>query len=176
MVKHRICTLHFVVILGIIAAAFAPVVIVLGWLIKGLSLIAPLLAGLFSGPVLAGIVAFAGLLTILIAKWDSFISKVRAFGRWLGIIPKNAEMWLKFIPKDIPVTLAPSHKKTQLASSYIGNQLAASHNQTEVAIKVTAEEGSTATIEKVHNKKGKAKVKVTSEGYIGRTVLAGAGL
>ena len=88
---------------------------------------------------------------------------------------KGAGRWIGGITSGIGKSLGFGAPATGGGGFNAMSRGAASLNQTEVAIKVTSDEGSTATIEKVRNKKGNAKVKVASEGYLGRHVLAGAG-
>ncbi len=150
-----------------LAAILPPLIILFGFLATAIGAIAGLGAPVIAtiGAIAAGIAALTAVVIGLIAYWDDLKDMFKNIG---GFVSGAAGKVGRFLGFGSPVVGGRD-------MGAFGRGAAGGLNQTEVAIKVMAEEGSTATIEKVQNKKGDSKVKVVSEGYIGRTVLAGAG-
>lgn len=147
-----------ITIIGVLIAVLPPLIIAFGFLASAIGAIATIGAPVIGtiGAIVAGVLALIGAVAGLLTYWDDI---KKFFGGIFG-----------------------GSQGVKMGQPAVGggkfnamSRSAGALNKTEVAIKVMADEGSTATVEKVKNKKGDAKVKVASEGYIGRTVFAGAG-
>jgi TP901 family phage tail tape measure protein len=153
-----------IAVLAGLAAILPPLIIAFGFLASGIGAIAaagvPVLGTIAA--ITGGIVALIGVIGGLVAYWDKIKVMFAGIGNWIGSFFGGQ----KIAMGDVALGGGGFNAMSRGAGSL---------NKTEVAIKVMADEGSTATVERVKNKKGDAKVRVASEGYIGRHVYVGAG-
>jgi TP901 family phage tail tape measure protein len=147
-----------ITVLGLVLAAIAPLLMIVGFVASGIAAVGAAFGSAFVVPILAGIALVTAALAGLIVFWNDL-------GDLMGWIGGGIARAARF------VGLGPETTTGKTGMGVSQSNL----NKTEVAIKVSSDDGSTATVEKVRNKKGAAKVQVMSEGYIGRNMVAGAG-
>lgn len=166
--------LKFIGIIGIFVAAIPPLLIVLGALLVLIAVLTLKIA------IIAGaVIAFGLAAAALIAYWKpvkEFFSDLFGFitsqiqdtiGALVGLLPD----WLK---KKMGLDFAIEKKEIGTSSDgakgLIGATKAAGatgKSETDINIKLQADPGTTATIERVKKKKGDAVVNVASEAYMG---------
>lgn len=186
-------TKKVVIIILALIAVLGPLLIFVGFVIKLFSVLIGIMSVLISvfaffltpiGLIIAAIAALIIAGVLLWKNWDTIITKIGKAWDWLwdkisGIGDSISGVFDNLIKKIEPFTTSLTsgfQKALDFLPDWItGNSeidVNKSINQdnkskTEVEIKVTSDNGSTATIEGVKNRMGDAKVNVATAGYVG---------
>jgi len=159
----------FVAVIGLLVAAIGPLIVAVGMLAIAI--------GALTWPItltVLGITTLIGLAGVLIAYWEP----VKAFfiGLWEIIKPVIDKLvyfsklgfgWVKKkLGFDTGTEMEGGGVLTG-AKGVAGAVGATGKSETDINIKLTADEGTSASIEKVKKKKGDASVNVATIGYVG---------
>jgi len=175
-------TQKWIMIIGLLAAVIGPLIIGLGMLVGAITLI-----GTVTAPVWAAIVAITLALIALgtsikiwFGGWNPFkdyfdnlflclkelwnwVLKITHLPKWLQ---KKLGFEIGVNPGKESVTVKGGEAPTG-AKGVAGAVGATGKSETDINIKLTADEGTSASIEKVKKKKGDASVNVATIGYVG---------
>ena len=159
--------------MGVLTAIIPPLLIAVGLLVTAI--------GAISAPILGVIAAITGLglaAGTLMAYWEpvkGFFADI--FGYILGKTQAVAGAMKKLIPNWLKKRMgisdekAPAPRRFQIGPSGGAKELIGSSgmtkSETDIHIKLQADTGTTATIQKVKKKKGDAAVSVASQAYVG---------
>ena len=163
-----------IVVVAGLAAAIGPLLIALGLMASGLAVItaigAPVLAVIAA--ISAAVVGVGAAITQVIDNWkwlkeelsEGAIGKI---GGWIGSLAKRYFSFQAGMGGGETEPGGETPLPSAGAKGLVGAAGAAGETKTEVILKVQADEGTTATVEKVKKKKGDAGVSVATIGYVG---------
>ncbi len=156
-----------IIVIAALAAVIGPLLIALGLIASGIGVIVavgiPLIATI--GLIVAALVAWGTAIQQVVENWDFLIQELKGLAKYLPDFVKK-KLGIK---TEVEVAGPSKTKEEQETAFEAAKRMARTvgKSETDINIKLTADEGTSATVEKVRRKKGDAAVQVATIGYVG---------
>jgi len=157
-------TKTIIVVVGLLVAAIAPLIIVLGALVASFGVLAGITAPVW-GVIVAitlAVIALADSARILMKHWKPVAAFFKGIWEKISGVTKYLPTWAK---KKLGIEMGEPVSNN--SKSLITTTAGTGKSETDINIKLTADEGTSASVEKVKKKKGDASVNVATVGYVG---------